>query len=333
MLSNINLHPPYSEGDDGPGPRVCGIEGHPGFYFVCGALTVEEQRAWLEAAAKELAEPPARTNHTATLGLFRGLWAAAERGDHLTGTTVDGERNVRGGESAACSGVDAKGDVAEAGCAAYAASIGAGVHAGERSWTPPPPGMKRGDGGERYAAAHLFSKLRWATLGPQFDWTKRVYDDDIPARPIPAELCLIAQRVAAAAGVPPSRFTGDAGLVNYYQEGDTLNGHVDDAEHDLTKPIVSMSLGCPGVFLLGQRTRDGAPTALLMRSGDAMVLSGESRYCYHGVPRVFTLGEGALDAAGEPLAPPPELFPAGWKSPIAEWVARTRVNISIRDIY
>jgi alkylated DNA repair protein alkB family protein 1 len=63
---------------------------------------------------------------------------------------------------------------------------------------------------------------------------------------------------------------------------------VDDAEHDLSKPIVSISLGCPAVFLLGGETRDTPPTAVLLRSGDAVVLAGESRRWYHGLPRVFT---------------------------------------------
>lgn len=34
------------------------------------------------------------------------------------------------------------------------------------------------------------------------------------------------------------------------------------------------------------------------------VLAGESRRWYHGLPRVFTPGEGMVDAAGEALAPP-----------------------------
>jgi alkylated DNA repair protein alkB family protein 1 len=53
----------------------------------------------------------------------------------------------------------------------------------------------------------------------------------------------LCRRLAAAAGHPD--FAAQAGLVNYYRQGDCLAGHVDDAERDMSKPIVSISLGCP----------------------------------------------------------------------------------------
>ena len=52
--------------------------------------------------------------------------------------------------------------------------------------------------------------------------------------------------IFAAAGWDP-----DVALVNYYREGDTLGGHRDDVEQDQTAPIVSISLGCDAIFLLG----------------------------------------------------------------------------------
>ena len=110
---------------------------------------------------------------------------------------------------------------------------------------------------------------------------------------------------------------------------------MDDAEHDLTKPIVSISLGCPAVFMLGGETRDVTPTAVLLRSGDAVVLAGESRRYYHGLPRIFTAKEGVVDAAGEVLLPPGVLCdPERWteQPAVAAYVAGARVNISIRDI-
>jgi 2OG-Fe(II) oxygenase superfamily len=55
------------------------------------------------------------------------------------------------------------------------------------------------------------------------------------------------------------------------RQGDTLGGHQDDAECDLTQPIVSVSVGCAAVFLLGGSSRDVAPTAMLLRSGDVVV--------------------------------------------------------------
>ena len=132
-----------------------------------------------------------------------------------------------------------------------------------------------------------------------------------------------------------ARFHFGAGLVNYYRSGDALAGHVDDAERDLAKPIVSFSLGSPCVFLLGGDDRDEKPSALLLRSGDAVVLARESRRRFHGVPRIFTAQENAVDARGELLAAPEEVSdPALWPEypEVARYVAGGRVNISVRDI-
>jgi alkylated DNA repair protein alkB family protein 1 len=132
-----------------------------------------------------------------------------------------------------------------------------------------------------------------------------------------------------------ARFRFGAGLVNYYRSGDALAGHVDDAENDLKKPIVSFSLGSPCVFLLGGDDRDEKPSALLLRSGDAVVLARESRRRFHGVPRIFTKQENAVDGRGELLAAPDEVSdPKCWpeKPEVARYVAGGRVNISVRDI-
>ncbi|KAI8472766.1 MAG: 2OG-Fe(II) oxygenase superfamily-domain-containing protein [Monoraphidium minutum] len=107
---------------------------------------------------------------------------------------------------------------------------------------------------------------------------------------------------AAACGTvaaPRRPYRPDAALVNYYREGDTLGGHVDDAERDMAAPIVTASLGLGAVFLIGGGARADPPTPLLLRSGDVIVLAGPARRSFHGVPRV-------LHEAG----PPPELAAA-----------------------
>ena len=43
------------------------------------------------------------------------------------------------------------------------------------------------------------------------------------------------------------------------------------------KPIISISLGCPAIFLIGGRSRSDPPTPLLVRSGDVIVMARESR--------------------------------------------------------
>ena len=109
-------------------------------------------------------------------------------------------------------------------------------------------------------------------------------------------------------------------LVNFYREGDTLGGHKDDAELLDTCPIVSLSLGCDGVFLMGGSSKDVEPTAVWVRSGDVIVLSGPARQCYHGVPRVMP---GQL-AAGKSTT-------CTFSGDMADQMQATRVNISIRQ--
>jgi len=51
----------------------------------------------------------------------------------------------------------------------------------------------------------------------------------------------------------------------------------DDAEGALEQPLVSASVGCDAVFLIGGAHRDVPPTALLLRSGDVVVMAGEAQ--------------------------------------------------------
>ncbi|KAL7202673.1 hypothetical protein ACSBR1_034194 [Camellia fascicularis] len=104
-------------------------------------------------------------------------------------------------------------------------------------------------------ASGLLRKLRWSTLGLQFDWSKRNYNVSLPHNKIPDALCQLAKKMAAPAMPSGEEFRPEAAIVNYFELGDTLGGHLDDMEADWTKPIVSISLGCKAVFLLGGKSR------------------------------------------------------------------------------
>ena len=146
--------------------------------------------------------------------------------------------------------------------------------------------------------AHLtLSKVRWATLGYQYDWTARSYERSAYC-PFPAQLGELAATFAAACGVGFT-ITPEAGIVNLYPAGQVMGGHVDDGEEAKNSPVVSMSLGPPCIFLLGGHSKDEPPAALLLRSGDVLILGGKSRLKYHGVPKVF-VSEG----------PPADLLPS-----------------------
>lgn len=87
----------------------------------------------------------------------------------------------------------------------------------------------------------------------------------------------------------PMSLIPQAGITNFYQCGDKLpmGGHVDDMERTMDHPVLSISLGCSCIFLLGGDEKEDQPYPILLHSGDAMILSGSVRQAYHGVPRVF----------------------------------------------
>lgn len=98
--------------------------------------------------------------------------------------------------------------------------------------------------------------------------------------------------------------------------GDVLGGHLDDVEKDMAQPIVSVSLGCPAIFLMGGPVKHVAPTALLLRGGDVVVLAGEARRCYHGEIDRASVGTAMLAlsaaAAGSGWERVSLVPPLGW---------------------
>ncbi len=129
-----------------------------------------------------------------------------------------------------------------------------------------------------------------------------------------------------------------------------MGGHVDNMERDYAYPVVSASLGCAAVFLIGGQSKDDAPVPVLLRSGDVVVLAGHSRLAFHGVARVVpdsapqplfgsaVAGAGADGAllvadsgAAEPAAggapgPPHE------EACFRRFVAGARININVRQV-
>ena len=190
-------------------PAAYAIDGHPGAVLVPNALSVDEQREWVRIAVTESCEPPARTNHDAALGPLEGLWREAH---------ARPSRYVR---------VPSTDDGA-----------GRGDTETETGWRHISPEPTGGDPRVNLAATRLLEKMRWATIGPPYDWTARAYDTDAPRRPVNPrwlERCVDLAEAAGAAG----DFAGEfAGLVNYYRSGDQLAGHVDDAEVDMSKPCL-----------------------------------------------------------------------------------------------
>ena len=99
--------------------------------------------------------------------------------------------------------------------------------------------------------------------------------------PIPA-IVLAAWQTLARYPHPP-----EACLINVYGPDARMGLHQDRDEADFSAPVVSLSLGDTCLFRIG-RTKRGDPTrSLMLASGDALVLGGESRLAFHGVDRIL----------------------------------------------
>lgn len=66
-----------------------------------------------------------------------------------------------------------------------------------------------------------------------------------------------------------------------------MGGHKDNAELTYDAPVVSISMGCTAIFLVGGDTRDEEPVSVLLRPGTVVFLGGKSRLRMHGISKVF----------------------------------------------
>jgi alkylated DNA repair protein alkB homolog 1 len=132
-------------------------------------------------------------------------------------------------------------------------------------------------------------KIRWITLGYQYNWTTKEYnfDEKDSNATFPEDLAIWTRDAVKQLGFT-QEYRPEAGIVNFYQLDDTLTGHVDRSEKNMDAPLVSLSIGLSAIFLLGGLNRDDEPVrAILVRSGDLSILSGPTRLCFHGVPKIL----------------------------------------------
>eukprot|EP01016_Furgasonia_blochmanni_P047673 TRINITY_DN7029_c0_g2_i1.p1 TRINITY_DN7029_c0_g2~~TRINITY_DN7029_c0_g2_i1.p1 ORF type:complete len:298 (+),score=45.89 TRINITY_DN7029_c0_g2_i1:102-896(+) len=130
---------------------------------------------------------------------------------------------------------------------------------------------------------HFNKKIRWSNLGYQYDWNNRTYPSGVTS--IPQDLSEIALDVIRMMKL--GDYKPESVIVNYYDKKNHMGGHLDDGEKDQVHPIISFSMGLSCVFLMGFHTKDLKPLPLKLDSGDVLIMSGYSRTCYHGVPRVI----------------------------------------------
>ncbi|KAJ5040893.1 uncharacterized protein L3040_005452 [Drepanopeziza brunnea f. sp. 'multigermtubi'] len=129
----------------------------------------------------------------------------------------------------------------------------------------------------------LQKKLRWMTLGGQYDWTKKKYPEESPPH-FPPDIAALIRKL-----FPDMK--PEAAIVNIYSPGDTLGMHRDVSE-EVDEGLVSISIGCDAVFIIGLCDHDSGLEVhyevLRLRSGDAVYMTGRSRLAWHGVPTVVS---------------------------------------------
>lgn len=185
------------------------------------------------------------------------------------------------------------------------------------------------------SAKQVFARrLHWVTLGGQYDWTNRVYPEgeDGERRPaFPADLDRFLRAM-----FPDT--LAQAAIVNFYSPGDTMMMHRDVSEFT-DKGLVSLSFGCDGLFMVAPNTgnkeaekgeeKEGKEEKeyllLRLRSGDAMYMTQESRFAWHGVPKIIP------DTCPEYL----ENWPAREDGTFADWegwMKGKRINLNVRQV-
>ncbi|KAI1435469.1 hypothetical protein GGR50DRAFT_322426 [Xylaria sp. CBS 124048] len=173
----------------------------------------------------------------------------------------------------------------------------------------------------------LDRRLSWVTLGGQYNWTDREYPNQQPPE-FPTDIAGFLQTL-----FPET--LAQAAIVNFYTPGDTMMMHRDVSEQT-DKGLVSISIGCDALFMIAPNefsklaaNRDGdnqkRPYLLLrLRSGDAIYMSQDSRYAWHGVPKVL---KGTC----------PD-FLADWPSEDGKfeewkgWMRNKRINLNVRQM-
>jgi len=109
-----------------------------------------------------------------------------------------------------------------------------------------------------------------------------------PFAAMPTELIDIAQSLAKLVG--EFDYQPETCLINFYPANakSKLGLHQDNTESNLKPCIISISLGDDCSFVIGSnRSRKHPLDGILLRSGDVLILHGDSRLAYHGVQRIL----------------------------------------------
>ncbi|KAL9607555.1 MAG: hypothetical protein Q9167_007537 [Letrouitia subvulpina] len=163
--------------------------------------------------------------------------------------------------------------------------------------------------------------------GNQYDWTRKVYPAAGTSQ-FPGSLAKLTTSFFP-------KMQPEAAIVNVYTPGDALGIHRDVSEES-DNGLVSVSLGCDGIFLAGLELSDGSikHVVVRLRSGDAVYMSGRARFAWHGVPQILSgtcpswlKDWPASSDVGNPETSRTNNFES-WRG----WMASKRVNLNIRQV-
>ena len=202
-------------------------------------------------------------------------------------------------------------------------------------------------------AQFLANKLRWLTIGDQYDWPTRSYGNSNTT--FPSDLSKLIT------GLFP-HIRPESGVVLMYSGKDFMPVHRDVSEQ-CERSLASFSLGCDGVFVIARdenenesehgagreeeddptvngdpkhippRRRPDRTVVIRVRSGDCIHLSGEARWAWHAMPRTISgtcpkwlshWPAGTLGASREE-----EKAYQKWKG----YMSGKRINVSCRQVW
>lgn len=103
---------------------------------------------------------------------------------------------------------------------------------------------------------------------------------------------------ALAKEIGNNDFCPESCLLNFYRKGQKLGLHQDNTEKNLSAPIISISLGDTGIFILGGKQKSDETKQYIVQSGDCIVMSGESRSYFHSFKGIIPNTSSLLKNGG-----------------------------------
>ena len=175
----------------------------------------------------------------------------------------------------------------------------------------------------------LQKRLRWLTLGSQYDWTTRSYPSTSPT-PFPPDIASLVTTLFSNA------FKPESGVVLLYSSKDYMPVHRDVSE-ECARGLASFTLGCDGLFIVA-RDKEGADetdderdqemVVLRVRSGDVVQMGGKTRFAWHAMPKILD-GTGPKELESWPVGEGTPREYEKWKG----FMKGKRLNISCRQVW